>query len=116
MKPYDDEYEVSEDSNSIVSPGQFEGNPPWVPLLWDRVLSGFSDISLHDGSMAIDAFVLDNEIAALTGLSPDPTRFVALWKSDDGFVTHMVMSKDELDACEPGDTDEFDYLDFGGEA
>jgi hypothetical protein len=114
MRQYDDEYEVSEESNSITSPGKFQGNPPWVPLLWDRVQSGFSDISLHDGSMAIDAFRLDKEIAALTGLEPNPGAYVALWQSDDGFVTHMVMSEDEINACEP-DTDDFEYLEFGGD-
>lgn len=107
MRTYDDEYEYDLSEN-IKSPGKFEGNPPWVPLLWDRVMSGFSDISLHDGTMAIDAFRLDKEIAALTGLEADPGRYVALWSSDDGFVSHMVMSEDEINACEPSAEDWLD--------
>ncbi len=114
MQSFDDDFEYDE-SDNIVSPGKFEQEPAWVPLLWDRVLSGFSDVSLHDGSMAIDAFKLDDGIAALTGMQADPTRYVALWESDNGFVTHMLMTKDELDACEPCDAD-FDGYDLGGES
>jgi len=115
MRPYDDEYDYNE-SNNITSKGKFEGCPAWVPMLWDRALSGFSDVSVHDGTMAIDAFKLDENIASLTGLEPDPNRYVALWESDDGFVTHMVMTEAELHNVECAlDDDDFGFLDFGGE-
>jgi hypothetical protein len=112
---FDDDEITSEyriNNGVITNPGKFEGEPPWVPLLWDRVLSGFSDKSVHDGTMAIDAFALDDSIAALTGMRPTPGSFIALWSSDDGFVSHMIMSEDELDQCEGFDVPDFEEMEF----
>lgn len=114
----DDEYDTNE-YGVISNPGKFESEPPWVPQLWDRVMSGFSDVSVHDGSMAIDAFRLDSGLAALTGLEPDPDRFVCLWSDDNGFVSHMLMSEDELYQCEgmPVEDEGFhEYMEMGGES
>lgn len=106
--------------------GKFSGEPFWVAMLWDRVLSGFSDKSVYDGSLAIDGFQLTPEIAELTGYSADPGRFVVLWESDDGFVNHTTLTSQELDDCEgfsveeptgdwmPGVDPDFDEI--GGEA
>ncbi len=102
----------------IMNPGKFEQEPSWVPMLWDRVLGGFSDVSVHDGTMAIDAFRLDSNLAALTGLEPSPGRVLCLWSDDNGFVNHMVMTEDELHACEGQDDfvsavdPDFDGFDF----
>lgn len=110
----------------IKNPGKFEGEPGWLPQLWDRVQSGFSDVSVHDGSMVIDAFRLDSGLASLTGLDENPTNFVCLWSDDNGFVSHMVMTEEELYACEGMpvedegfleymENDDFGYCEFGGE-
>lgn len=124
MRPkFDDEFEC-DDRNLITSPGKFEAEPAWVPLLWDRVMSGFSDESVHDGSMAIDGFNLTPEIAALTGLEAHPDRLVCLWSDDQGFVSHMIMTREEFNQCEGFDIGEGDYCnsladfdyDYGGEA
>lgn len=85
--------------------GKFESEPDWVELLWDRVLSGFSDKSVYDGSLAIDGFRLDAEIAALTGYDLDETKMVCLWENDQGFVSHAVLSEVQLDECEGMDVD-----------
>jgi hypothetical protein len=70
-------------------------------------MSGFSDVSVHDGSMAIDGFKLTESMAALTGLEANPDNYICLWSDDHGFVSHMVMTEEMLLGCE---TD-----DYGGE-
>lgn len=111
-RDFDDEYDTTE-YGLISNPGKFESEPAWVPALWDRAMGGFSDVSVHDGSMAIDGFRLDSALAALTGLEPDPSKLVCLWSDDNGFVSHMLMTEDELYACEGMD---FDDIEFGGES
>lgn len=93
------------ENGRIVSPGKFEGEPAWMLDLWDRVMSGFSDISLHDGSTAFDAFEIDQEIADLTGYRPRPGTYVVVWSDDNGFVSHMVMDQATLDAIESPEND-----------
>ena len=125
----DDDFEdldTNEYPVQVSGNGKFEGEPPWIPQLWDRVMSGFSDVSVHDGSMAIDAFRLDSGLASLTGLTADPDKYVCLWSDDNGFVSHMVMSEEELYACEGMpvedegfidymENDTFEYDEIGGE-
>lgn len=96
----------------IANPGKFQGEPFWLPMLWDRVMNGFSDKSVHDGSMAIDGFRLDANLCALTGMDVAPGSFLCLWSDDQGFVSHMVMTEQELNDCEGFDLGAGDYLDF----
>jgi hypothetical protein len=99
----------------IVSPGKFEGEPAWVPTLHELVLAGMADHSVHDGSMAIDAFELDADTARMTGLDARPGVYVCLWTDDQGFVNHMIMTENELFACEGFDVEEptTDFLNEG---
>lgn len=106
--------------------GKFEGEPFWVELLWDRALSGFSDMNVWDGTNAIDGFRLDAEIAALTGYDVDHGRYVCLWENDQGFVSHTTLSYQELIDCEGFEldtpTEDFtpgvdpDFDEMGGES
>lgn len=103
------------------------GDPEWVSQLWDRVQGGFSDVSVHDGSMVIDAFRLDSGLASLTGYAENPNNYVCLWSDERGFVSHMIMTEQELYQCEGMPVEDegfieymdngFDYCDFefGGE-
>lgn len=107
----------------IVSPGKFEGEPAWILTLWDMVLGGMADVSVHDGTMAIDGFELDERTAALVGMEARPGHYVCLWSDDQGFVSHIVMSEQELNNCEgfdvpDGDSDLFvdSDFDYGGES
>lgn len=84
----------------IVSPGKFEGEPEWVVTLWEMVLNGMADESVHDGTMVIDAFKLDAEMARITGLEPSREHYVCLWSSDQGFVSHKVLTETQLFECE----------------
>ena len=89
----------------ILSPGRFQNEPEWITELWDLILSGMSDVSLHDGSTAYDAFEIDQEIADLTGYRPREGSYVVIWSNDQGFVTHMVMDQAALDAIEAPEND-----------
>ena len=93
----------------IVSPGKFEGEPEWMPDLWDRILGGFSDVSLHDGTTAYDAFRLTDEIAALTGYRARPDTYVVIWSDEKGFISHMTMDQGALDAIESHHESELDF-------
>jgi hypothetical protein len=99
----------------IVSPGKFEGEPEWILTLHEMVMSGMADHSVHDGTMAIDAFALDERISVLTGKPVTEDAYVCLWTDDNGFVNHMVMSENELFACEgfdiENDTTEYFVVD-----
>jgi hypothetical protein len=86
--------------------GKFESEPSWVELLWDLAMAGFSDKTVHDGSLTFDGFVIDYKMAELTGYSEDPDRYIVLWENDDGFVSHTVLSSQELDNIEGFDLDE----------
>lgn len=115
-KDYEDFEELDTNEYGVIkNPGKFEGEPAWVPQLWDRAMNGFSDISVHDGSMAIDGFRLDSGLAALVGLDADPKRYVCLWSSDDGFVSHMLMTEEELHACEGMPVEDEGFLDYMSE-
>lgn len=122
---FDDETPTWPHTNGLITTGKFEGEPSWIPMLWDRALAGFSDVSVHDGSMAIDGFKLDSNMAILTGLEPKPGHFLCLWSDDQGFISHMIMSEEQLHDCEGMDIgagdyvnydDPFDGPDIGGEA
>lgn len=84
----------------IVSPGKFEGEPEWILKLYEMVMDGRADESVHDGSMVIDAFRLDASMARLTGLDAQPDHYVCIWSDDAGFVSHKVMSETQLFECE----------------
>lgn len=90
----------------ITNPGKYEGEPSWVPTLHELVMAGMADHSVHDGSMAIDAFELDADTARLTGLDARADVYVCLWTDDQGFVNHMLMTENELFACEGFDVEE----------
>lgn len=90
----------------IVTPGKFEGEPEWILTLWEMVMSGMADESVHDGSTAYDAFKLDAKTAALTGYPQRNDAYVVLWSDSQGFVSHMTMTEDQLFACEGFDVED----------
>lgn len=99
------------ENGRIVSTGKFEGEPLWILDLWERVLSGGSDISLHDRSTAFDCFKLTQDIADLTGYRPRDDAYVVIWSDDKGFVSHMVMDQASVDALEAPELDsDFDNI------
>lgn len=95
----------------IVTPGKFEGEPYWMPTIWEMVLGGMADESLHDGSTAYDAFKIDAELSILTGLKVQPDVYLVIWSDEQGFVNHMIQTKNELDNIEPVDSEDPDLID-----
>jgi hypothetical protein len=104
-----EEYKVRD--GIIVSPGKFEGEPYWMPTLYDMVLGGMADESIHDGSTAYDAFKIDSNLSILTGLKVQDA-YLVIWSDDNGFINHMIMNQNELDNLEPvTPDDEPDLID-----
>lgn len=108
MNPEVEDYKVVK--GIIVSPGKFEGEPYWMPTIYDMVLSGMADESMHDGTTAYDAFKIDTDLSILTGL-PVQDAFLVIWSDDSSFVNHMIMSQYELDNLEPVDSEDPDLID-----
>lgn len=106
---------VKVENGRIVSPGKFQGEPEWILDLWEKVLSGRSDVSLHDGSTAFDAFEIDDHISELTGYRPNKGTYIVLWSDDKGFVNSMVMDQAALDAIEAPESGELLDSDFDNE-
>jgi hypothetical protein len=109
-----EEYKVRD--GIIVSPGKFEGEPYWMPTLYDMVLGGMADESIHDGSTAYDAFKIDSNLSILTGLKVQDA-YLVIWSDDNGFINHMIMNQNELDNLEPVTLDDEPDLidsDFDG--
>ena len=105
-----DDYKFDE-NGIITTPGKFQGEPGWILQLWEKVMGGFADESVHDGSTAYDAFKLTDEMALLTGYPARSDAYVVLWSDDKGFVSHMTMTEDMLFACEGNDTTEYFVVD-----
>lgn len=82
--------------NVIREPGKFEGEPTYVPYLWDVVMDGFSDTTAYDGDTPVDILIIDSDDVAkfpdLKGIYA-----VAVWESEQGFVNHRTFgAADEL--------------------
>lgn len=95
----------------IQNPGMFEGEPYWMPTLWDMVLGGMADESLHDGTTAYDAFALDSDLEKLTGIKPVENSFLVIWRDDNGFIYHMFQTREEMNNLEPVNLEEPDLID-----
>lgn len=76
-----------------TEPGKFEGEPAFVPRLWDLVMDGVADVSTFDGDTAVDIIVVGD---GLRELYPDlgDIYAVALWETEQGFVFHRPMANE----------------------
>ena len=69
------------ENGRIVSPGQFEGEPIYVPYLWDSYLNGGAD---DDDGEILTFDIADDDIAVFPELAGIKT--VRLYQRSDGFV------------------------------
>jgi hypothetical protein len=101
----------------IVNCGRFEGEPHWMVTLHEMCLGGMSDETLHDGTTAYDCFALDARMAALTGLEAQADAFIVVWTDDQGFVSHMILNREQMNNLDAAGTDDPDLIDsdFDGE-
>lgn len=78
----------------IVTPGKFEGEPPWVPALWH----GDLDYDFFDGDMPVSRVEVDAELVAdWPELANDRGRIIFLWESSQGFVHSAIHSRRAAD-------------------
>lgn len=80
----------------IMTPGKFEGEPDWLPELWERALDGDSDDTLYDGDTPIDVFYLNPELRARTD-ADDMDYAILMWETDQGFVCQRFVTERQLD-------------------
>ena len=102
-------YRTYPNTNIIAEPGKFEGEPVWLPDLWESVLDGNGDETIYDNERPIEVFLLGADLRALTDAC-ETDDAVLVWETDQGFVCHRFMTAKQLKAfrreCET--TDETD--------
>ena len=86
-----DDYESRD--GIITSPGKFEGEPVWVPQMWDECLEGGSDEDKQVGEVLYSLMTPNpDEKDAWPELD---TYGVVLWESPSGFVHHHLIRDSE---------------------
>lgn len=95
----------------IVSRGKFEGEPSFMPTIWDMVLGSMADESLHDGTTAYYGFKIDEKLSAVTGMPAQDDAYLVVWSDSQGFVNHMVLNHQQMMELEPSDFDSPDIID-----
>ena len=75
----------------ITSPGKFQGEPEWVPVLWDAALQGAADED--NGEIFTFWFETSDYVSwpELIGIEA-----VELWESCGGFVFHRVLRRGDI--------------------
>jgi hypothetical protein len=81
----------------VKGPGKFEGEPIFVPALWDIVLNGFADNEYYstDDDITVSAIEIDDELRAAWPELKD-VRVVELYEDDNGFVRSVIDGPDYI--------------------
>jgi len=90
------EYEVREDG-MIHSPGKFEGEMWYAPIVWGWMMEGMSDESIYDDdseSNVTDYFKVTSKDRKAFGLGAETYAF-AVWESDQGFAYVEELTEEE---------------------
>ena len=69
----------------IRTPGQFEGEPLYVPYFWDAYLNGFADVD--DGKVL--KFRITPKDREQFPEIPSRVRWIRLYQCDSGFVNSI---------------------------
>lgn len=78
-------------------PGKFEGEPWYAPYFWQCALEGAGDEPFYHGeTVAGDVIPVDAEEREAFELAPQ-TAFVAVWYSEQGFVSLQELTTGEYD-------------------
>lgn len=84
------------DENNCVSDlGKFEGEPAYVPYLWDQSMNGCEDASLDCDGDSYSVFFVDNAIRSEFPTLDAKDFVVVLWETEQGFVLHETMNQKE---------------------
>lgn len=98
------EFELDSDASRIDSPGKFEGEPLYVPALWDAGLSGEADEDFYWDEDACYAFRFTADSAdplrvAFPGLIPEGEGCFILYETEQGFVQCLHRTLPDLAAA-----------------
>lgn len=93
-------------SPRITEPGKFEGEPRYVPNMWDMVLDG-----CYAEDLCIPGDTTDTLYSLITLAPEDVERWpelrgvhsVVLWETDQGFVRHYLVAKGYNECCSCGE-------------
>lgn len=80
-----DPCEYENDGTYITSPGKFEGEPRYVPYLWDQIMRGGAD---EDDGSTLKFIINDEDRAIYQELAG--VEYVRLWEDDVGFVHSYI--------------------------
>jgi hypothetical protein len=94
------ERDYDSDSGRITSPGKFEGEPLYVPALWQLAMEGFQDDTMEIGTILYEIFSIDSEVeSAFADYSLKRAGdYILLWSDDNGFVNSSIVTEEELDS------------------
>ena len=86
-------------NNCVANFGKFEGEPAYVPFLWDYYMNGFEEKHLYCGTEYNSIYFVDNELRAKFPDFLDLDDFaVVLWETEQGFVESECLTKPQYDA------------------
>lgn len=76
------------DSGMITSPGKFEGEPVWLPYLWECVGNGEAALEYErdDGAYVSVMGISHADAMLFPELKPFVGHDIELWESESGFV------------------------------
>lgn len=84
-------------TDTIRTPGKFEGEPAYVAYLWKRC-AGQADELLWDGAYLYDVFDLSDPTTARIVRPSSDDAFLLLWERGDGFVNSSLLTAAEYSA------------------
>jgi hypothetical protein len=83
----------------ITSPGKFEGEPDYVPELWDMTLDGFTDWEFYNGETLCSVLAVDTDLVRrIPALSDLLGKRLVLFEDELGFVYCVTYDADSLEA------------------
>lgn len=91
---------LSEAKDVVSTPGKFEGQPVYVPLLWELSLDGGSWGDEMESHESFGCIVIFRDLDVEAVKKDDPSwkdyeipKSVALWEHDDGFITELSVEE-----------------------
>lgn len=82
--------------SEVKGPGKFEGEPPYVPYMWEGVIDmGGGDESIIVDAVTVDVIIVTKSDKAMFPNELHDTDVVLLWEDDNGFVHHRDFHSEE---------------------
>jgi len=100
-----------DENQCVKDSGKFEGEPAYVPHLWECYLNGCEDERLDCDGIYYSVYFVDNDLRTKfpTLIMPDDFA-VVLWETEQGFVLHETLTKKQYEQfvvdCATDETEE----------